>query len=89
MIPTWWRWYYWANPTAWTIYGLSFSQLGDRVELIQIPGGSDETIKEFLEDYLGIESTYFPVIITLHVGIIVLFFILFVVGIKYLNFQKK
>ncbi|XP_020691517.1 ABC transporter G family member 45 isoform X1 [Dendrobium catenatum] len=89
LIPTWWRWYYWANPAAWTIYGLLFSQLGDRVELIQIPGGTDQTIKEFLEDYLGVESTYFPIIVTLHFGIIVLFFILFVVGIKHLNFQKK
>ncbi|XP_020576479.1 ABC transporter G family member 45-like isoform X2 [Phalaenopsis equestris] len=89
MIPTWWRWYYWANPAAWTIYGLLFSQLGDRDDLIQIPGESDQTIKEFLEDYLGVESTYFPIIVTLHLVIIVIFFIVFVVGIKYLNFQKK
>ncbi|KAJ0755440.1 Pleiotropic drug resistance protein 1 [Helianthus annuus] len=20
-IPVWWRWYYWGNPLAWTIYG--------------------------------------------------------------------
>ncbi|KAK8963782.1 ABC transporter G family member 39 [Platanthera guangdongensis] len=89
MIPIWWRWYYWANPAAWTIYGLLVSQLGDRVESIQIPGGADQTIKEFLENYLGLESSYFPVIVALHLGVIVLFFTLFVIGIKHLNFLRK
>ncbi|MQL00608.1 hypothetical protein EI005_25720, partial [Escherichia coli] len=28
-IPIWWRWYYWACPVAWTIYGLVASQFGD------------------------------------------------------------
>ncbi|KAG5141732.1 hypothetical protein JHK82_017427 [Glycine max] len=28
-IPVWWRWYYWACPVAWTIYGLVASQFGD------------------------------------------------------------
>ncbi|CAN6217162.1 unnamed protein product [Urochloa humidicola] len=36
MIPAWWRWMYWADPAAWTIYGLMLSQLGDRKELIDI-----------------------------------------------------
>ncbi|KAI4365646.1 hypothetical protein MLD38_021612 [Melastoma candidum] len=25
-IPIWWRWYYWASPVAWTLYGLVTSQ---------------------------------------------------------------
>ncbi|PQQ21261.1 pleiotropic drug resistance protein 1 [Prunus yedoensis var. nudiflora] len=28
-IPIWWRWYYWACPVAWTLYGLVASQFGD------------------------------------------------------------
>ncbi|KAI3775043.1 hypothetical protein L1987_49611 [Smallanthus sonchifolius] len=28
-IPIWWRWYYWANPLAWTLYGVIVSQYGD------------------------------------------------------------
>uniref|UniRef100_A0A804MZ33 ABC transporter domain-containing protein n=1 Tax=Zea mays TaxID=4577 RepID=A0A804MZ33_MAIZE len=27
-IPVWWRWYYWANPVSWTLYGLLTSQFG-------------------------------------------------------------
>jgi hypothetical protein len=28
-IPIWWRWYSWACPVAWTLYGLVASQYGD------------------------------------------------------------
>ncbi|KAF3673549.1 Pleiotropic drug resistance protein 3 [Capsicum annuum] len=28
-MPIWWRWYYWACPVAWTLYGLVASQFGD------------------------------------------------------------
>ncbi|GAU19344.1 hypothetical protein TSUD_336310 [Trifolium subterraneum] len=28
-IPVWWRWYSWANPVAWSLYGLVASQYGD------------------------------------------------------------
>ncbi|KAE8711247.1 Pleiotropic drug resistance protein 3 [Hibiscus syriacus] len=28
-IPIWWRWYYWACPISWTLYGLIASQYGD------------------------------------------------------------
>lgn len=89
MIPIWWRWFYWADPAAWTVYGLMFSQLGDRVELIHVPGSSDQTIKEFLEDYLGLQDHYFPLIVILHIGVIVLFSLVFGFSIKYLNFQKR
>ncbi|RZC82270.1 hypothetical protein C5167_045059 [Papaver somniferum] len=37
-IPIWWRWYYWASPVAWTLYGLVTSQVGDRTNELQIPG---------------------------------------------------
>ncbi|KAK4481902.1 hypothetical protein RD792_012814 [Penstemon davidsonii] len=29
MTPVWWRWYHWACPVAWTLYGLVASQFGD------------------------------------------------------------
>ncbi|XP_008776585.4 ABC transporter G family member 45-like isoform X2 [Phoenix dactylifera] len=89
MIPLWWRWFYWADPAAWTVYGLMFSQLGDRVELIHVPGSSDETIKEFLEDYLGLQDQYFPLTVILHIVVIVLFSFVFGFSIKHLNFQKR
>ncbi|KAJ6851228.1 ABC transporter G family member 45-like isoform X4 [Iris pallida] len=89
MIPVWWRWFYWADPAAWTVYGLMFSQLGDHDELIHVPGRSDQTVKEFIEDYLGLQDHYFALIVALHIVVIVLFSLLFVFSIKNLNFQKK
>ncbi|XP_074351350.1 uncharacterized protein LOC141690452 [Apium graveolens] len=28
-LPTYWSWYYWGNPVAWSLYGLLVSQYGD------------------------------------------------------------
>ena len=36
-IPIWWRWYYWASPVAWTLYGLITSQVGDKNASLEIP----------------------------------------------------
>jgi hypothetical protein len=89
MIPVWWRWVYWANPAAWTVYGLMFSQLGDRTELIQVPGQPEQTVKEFLEGYLGLQDRYFNLVTSLHVAIIALFTFLFFLSIKHLKFQRR
>ncbi|XP_077235595.1 ABC transporter G family member 45-like [Tasmannia lanceolata] len=89
MIPIWWRWFYWANPAAWTVYGLMVSQLGDREEVIQILGQPDQTVKEFLKNYLGLETNYLGLIVGLHVGIIVLFLFVFQFSIKRINFQRR
>uniref|UniRef100_A0A0E0LXK6 ABC transporter domain-containing protein n=1 Tax=Oryza punctata TaxID=4537 RepID=A0A0E0LXK6_ORYPU len=89
MIPVWWRWVYWANPAAWTVYGLMFSQLGDRTELIQVPGQPEQTVKEFLEGYLGLQDRYFNLVTSLHVAIIALFTFFFFLSIKHLKFQRR
>ncbi|KAK1306035.1 ABC transporter G family member 34 [Acorus calamus] len=89
LLPSYWRWFYWANPAAWTIYGQMVSQLGDEEKLIQIPGAPDESVKAFLEGYLGLESKYFPLIVTLHVTIILFFLFLFGFSIKHLKFQRR
>ncbi|CAM0879339.1 unnamed protein product [Alopecurus aequalis] len=89
LIPVWWRWVYWANPAAWTVYGLMFSQLGDRTELILVPGQPDHTVREFLEGYLGLEDRYFNLVTYLHLAIIVVFAFLFFVSLKHLNFQRR
>nr|GLL16658.1 ABC transporter G family member 39-like [Ipomoea trifida] len=34
-IPVWWRWYCWATPISWTIYGLFASLLGDKESLVE------------------------------------------------------
>ncbi|XP_044978700.1 ABC transporter G family member 45-like [Hordeum vulgare subsp. vulgare] len=89
MIPVWWRWVYWANPAAWTVYGLMFSQLGDRTEPILVPGQPNQTVREFLEGYLGLEDHYFNLVTYLHLIIIMLFAVIFFISLKYLNFQRR
>ncbi|KAM0823889.1 hypothetical protein ACQ4PT_070564 [Festuca glaucescens] len=39
-IPIWWRWYYWADPVAWTIYGVVASQFGESAGTISVPAGA-------------------------------------------------
>lgn len=89
LIPVWWRWVYWANPAAWTVYGLMFSQLGDQTELILVAGQPDQTVREFLEGYLGLEDRYFNLVTCLHFAIIALFAFLFFISLKHLKFQRR
>ncbi|AQK57860.1 ABC transporter G family member 34 [Zea mays] len=89
MMPVWWRWVYWADPAAWTVYGLMFSQLADRTEQILVPGLGEQTVREFLEGYLGLQDRYFVLVTCLHLAIIGLFVFLFFLAIKHLNFQRR
>ncbi|KAF5938926.1 hypothetical protein HYC85_023185 [Camellia sinensis] len=53
-IPIWWRWYYWANPIAWSLYGLLTSQYGEMEEKLKLSDGSQSMpIKQFLKDQFG------------------------------------
>ncbi|CAI0416830.1 unnamed protein product [Linum tenue] len=85
-IPIWWRWYYWACPMAWTLYGLVASQYGDIAETFD---GSDETVEEFLRDYFGFRHDFVGVVAIVLVGISFLFGFMFAVSIKAFNFQKR
>ncbi|KAK9232138.1 hypothetical protein WN943_022381 [Citrus x changshan-huyou] len=53
-IPIWWRWYYWADPMAWTLYGLVVSQFGDLEDKLE----SGETVKQFLRSYFGYKHDF-------------------------------
>ncbi|XP_059429010.1 pleiotropic drug resistance protein 2-like [Corylus avellana] len=89
MIPIWWRWYYWASPVAWTIYGLFTSQVGDKKNLLEIPGSEPKAVDEFVKDYLGFDHDFLVPVVFAHIGWVVLFFFVFAYGIKFLNFQKR
>ncbi|MQM16819.1 hypothetical protein Taro_049778 [Colocasia esculenta] len=89
LIPIWWRWYYWASPVAWTIYGLVASQLGDIEETLEVPGQSNTTVKAFLKQVLGYEHSFLGYVATAHVGFVLVFFFVFAYGIKFFNFQKR
>ncbi|XP_058204744.1 pleiotropic drug resistance protein 2-like [Rhododendron vialii] len=88
-IPVWWRWYYWASPVAWTLYGLVTSQVGDKSEPLEIPGAVNVTVKAFLKSYLGFDYDFLPAVAIAHIGFVLLFFLVFGYGIKYLNFQRR
>ncbi|KAG6677538.1 hypothetical protein I3842_14G032500 [Carya illinoinensis] len=73
-IPIWWRWYYWAYPVAWTLYGLVTSQVGDKTTLIE---------------HLGFDHDCLGAVAAAHIGFSLLFFFVFAFGIKFLNFQRR
>lgn len=90
LIPIWWRWYYWASPVAWTIYGVFTSQLGDVTSDLELAGGLGKTtVKDFLKDSLGYDHDFLIPVVFAHVGWVLIFFFVFAYGIKFLNFQRR
>ncbi|KAL6327276.1 hypothetical protein AAG906_017833 [Vitis piasezkii] len=88
-IPIWWRWYYWASPVAWTIYGLVTSQVGDKEDPVQVPGADDMSVKQYLKEALGFEYDFLRAVALAHIGWVLLFLFVFAYGIKFLNFQRR
>ncbi|CAH1430816.1 unnamed protein product [Lactuca virosa] len=88
-IPIWWRWYYWGSPVAWTLYGLITSQVGENENLVEVPGAGSMSVKVFIKSFLGYDYDFLPYVAMAHVLWVVLFFIVFACGIKFLNFQKR
>ncbi|GLT76272.1 hypothetical protein SLA2020_479420 [Shorea laevis] len=88
-IPIWWRWYYWASPVAWTVYGLVTSQLGDKSDPVDIPGAGTVPLKILLKQGLGFEYDFLPAVGIAHVGFCLLFVCVFAYCIKFLNFQRR
>ncbi|KAB1221288.1 Pleiotropic drug resistance protein 2 [Morella rubra] len=88
-IPIWWRWYYWASPVAWTLYGLVTSQVGDKDAELEIPGVGKASLKEYLKGNLGFDYDFLPAVAVAHLGWVLLFFFVFAYGIKFLNFQRR
>ncbi|XP_019263263.1 PREDICTED: pleiotropic drug resistance protein 1-like isoform X2 [Nicotiana attenuata] len=84
-MPIWWRWYYWANPVAWTLYGLVVSQYGD----LQNKLSDDQTVEQFLRSYFGFKHDFLGVVAAMTVAYAVVFAFTFAFGIKAFNFQKR
>lgn len=82
----WWRWYSWACPIAWTLYGLVASQYGDYENSID---GSTQTVKEFLKEYFGFRHDFLGWIALAMIGFNVLFATVFAFSIKVFNFQRR
>ncbi|KAK6912132.1 hypothetical protein RJ641_024225 [Dillenia turbinata] len=84
-IPVWWRWYYWANPVAWTLYGLVGSQFGD----IQGSLDTGETVEDFLRSYFGFKHSFIGACAGVVVGLTLVFAFIFAFSIKAFNFQRR
>ncbi|ONK70127.1 uncharacterized protein A4U43_C05F30540 [Asparagus officinalis] len=84
-IPVWWRWYYWACPVSWSLYGLCVSQYGDDNNMLE----NGQTVKEFLKSYFGYRHDFLGEVSAAVIGFTVLFAFVFAYGIKFCNFQKR
>ncbi|KAL0354743.1 UNVERIFIED_CONTAM: Pleiotropic drug resistance protein 1 [Sesamum radiatum] len=83
--PVWWRWYHWANPVAWTLYGLVASQYGDITDLLD----TKQSVQEFVRSYFGFRHDFIGVVAAVIVGFGVVFAFIFAVSVKAFNFQKR
>ncbi|KAL4204868.1 hypothetical protein AMTRI_Chr01g134350 [Amborella trichopoda] len=90
-LPAWWRWYAWACPVAWTLYGLVASQFGDVHTTFEDAGASfkNETVAEFVNDYYGFDHNFLGAVAVMTIGFTVLFAFIFAFSVKVLNFQKR
>ncbi|GJY80400.1 pleiotropic drug resistance protein 1-like protein [Tanacetum coccineum] len=85
-MPIWWRWYYWGNPLAWTIYGMVVAQYGDITDTF---ANGDISVKDFLDTYLGMKRSFIGVTAGVHVGLVLFFAFVFAYSIRSFNFQKR
>lgn len=88
-IPVWWRWFYWASPFAWTMYGLVASQLGDVTEETVLADGTKLQVKELLRIQFGFKHEFLRYVPPALIGFGLLFALTFAFGIKTLNFQTR
>ncbi|GAB2284885.1 transcription factor [Dionaea muscipula] len=85
-MPLWWRWYYWADPISWSLYGLLTSQFGDITTKFR---GTDETVQEFLKSYFGYKHDFLGAVAGGTLGFALLFALIFAYSIKTFNFQRR
>uniref|UniRef100_A0A1D1ZGN1 Pleiotropic drug resistance protein 3 n=1 Tax=Anthurium amnicola TaxID=1678845 RepID=A0A1D1ZGN1_9ARAE len=84
-IPVWWRWFYWADPVAWSLYGLIASQYGDKHDKFD----TGETLAEFLKRYLGYKHDFLPVVAVMVAVFPLCFALMYAIFMKVLHFQKR
>ncbi|CAI0399920.1 unnamed protein product [Linum tenue] len=87
-IPVWWRWYYYICPTAWTLQGIISSQLGDVETMVQGPGFR-VPVKEYLKANYGYSTNMVGLSAVVLVCFCLLFFSVFAISVKVINFQRR
>lgn len=89
-IPPWWRWFYFINPVAWTLYGLIASQLGDvETTIVEYGVSPDPTVKEFLKSFFDYEESFLGVVVAILAAFTIMFFTIFSYAFRTLNFQNR
>ncbi|XP_021762575.1 ABC transporter G family member 31-like [Chenopodium quinoa] len=87
-IPSWWIWFYYICPVAWTLRGLISSQLTD-VETIIVTEGFKGLVKEYLDLHYGFNSEMIGISAVVLIGFSLLFSGAFMASIRFLNFQRR
>lgn len=89
-IPMWWRWYYWANPVAWSLYGLLASQYGDVDTRVTLSDGVHVLpIRVLIEKVFGYRHDFVGIAAFMVVAFCLMFALIFAYAIKSFNFQKR
>ncbi|KAK4428051.1 Pleiotropic drug resistance protein 1 [Sesamum alatum] len=83
--PVWWRWYHWASPVAWTLYGLVSSQFGDVKEQLD----SKLSVQDFVSSYFGFRPDFIGVVAVMVAGFALVFAFTFAYSIRSFNFQLR
>ncbi|KAI3446950.1 hypothetical protein Pfo_003615 [Paulownia fortunei] len=89
-IPIWWRWYYWANPVAWSLYGLVASQFADSEKLVKLSDGVQVlSTRLLIKNVFGFRHDFIGIAGFMVVGFCMLFAVIFAFAIKSFNFQRR
>ncbi|GJP83179.1 hypothetical protein CLOP_g13369 [Closterium sp. NIES-67] len=89
-IPVYWKWFYWINPVAWSLYGLAASQLGDVTTLVvSTPGMPPQTVSQFIQLFYGFSHDWLGYATAALFGFSLLFFCVFTYALRILNFQWR
>ena len=89
-IPIWWRWYYWANPIAWSLYGLVASQYSDSDRPVKLSDGINSLPTRLMVKHVfGFRHDFIGIAGFMVVGFCILFAVIFAYAIKAFNFMKR
>ncbi|XP_042048272.1 ABC transporter G family member 29-like [Salvia splendens] len=89
-IPTWWIWYYWICPMAWTVYGLIVSQYGDVEDEMRVEATALKTsVRSYIEEHFGYKLDFMGEVGVVLVGFTFFFAFMYAYCLKTLNFQKR
>ncbi|CAM6119568.1 unnamed protein product [Calypogeia fissa] len=89
-FPVWSKWAYWLDPIAYTIYGVLVSQFGDLDDVYTVArDGSHMTVKQLLRKSYGFKHNFLWFVAWMSIMIPTIFAVIFVVCIKYLNYQQR